>query len=250
MKQKAELFANLHQKGNPLVLYNIWDAGSAIALEKAGANAVATGSDSVAAAHGYDDGELIPLDLVEIIAKRISESVSIPFTLDFESGYAQNPDDLYKNMQRVLKTGAVGINFEDQIINGKGRYSIDQQVERIKAMRQACDDAEMSFFINARADMFLKDSNAQNHSNYIAEAKECAVAYAEAGASGFFVPGLSDKDLINEICEASTMPVNIMSSKGISNKELAECGVSRISYGPAPYRTMIEDLESRYTAIS
>ncbi len=89
--EKAKEFAALHKKGEPVIIYNIWDAGTAQAVAKAGAKAVATGSASMAAAHGYSDGEQIPLSLVEIIASRIAESVDLPFSLDFEGGYAQSP---------------------------------------------------------------------------------------------------------------------------------------------------------------
>lgn len=87
-KEKAEVFKSLHVKGTPVILYNIWDAGSARTLEQAGAKAIATGSWSVAAAHGFDDGEKIPLALVLANIKRIVESVALPVTLDFETGYA------------------------------------------------------------------------------------------------------------------------------------------------------------------
>ena len=84
--EKAKYFAQLHELGNPCVLYNIWDAAGAQAVAKAGAKAIATGSWSVAAAHNFKDGEVIPLDLVERIAERICAAVEQPVTIDFESG--------------------------------------------------------------------------------------------------------------------------------------------------------------------
>lgn len=130
---KAKQFAALHKKGEPIVLYNIWDAGTAQAATKAGAKAVATGSASVAAAHGYGDGEEIPLSLVEIIASRIAESVDVPFSLDFEGAYADSAADVKENAARIIKTGAVGVNFEDQKVQGAGLYSVDEQCARIAA---------------------------------------------------------------------------------------------------------------------
>ena len=88
-KEKAELFTSLHIKGAPLILFNIWDAGSARVIEQAGAKAIATGSWSVAAANGFDDGEKIPLEVVFANLERIVESVAVPVTLDFEGGYAR-----------------------------------------------------------------------------------------------------------------------------------------------------------------
>src|ERR1044071_5035538 len=96
-KEKAETFKSLHVKGSPVILFNIWDAGSARTLEQAGAKAIATGSWSVAAAHGFDDGESIPLALVLTNIKRIVDSVTIPVTLDFETGYATERSELRDN---------------------------------------------------------------------------------------------------------------------------------------------------------
>src|SRR4029078_6779392 len=115
-KEKAEWFKSLHVKGTPVILFNIWDAGSARTLEQAGAKAIATGSWSVAAAHGFDDGETIPLELVLANIKRIVDSVAVPVTLDFETGYATELSALKENIRNVITAGAVGINFEDRII--------------------------------------------------------------------------------------------------------------------------------------
>jgi len=91
---KAEQFTNLHVKGSPVVLFNIWDAGSAKAVASAGAKAIATGSHSVAAAQGFDDGEAIPLEFVERNTRQICSAVSLPVTIDFEGGYAESPDEI------------------------------------------------------------------------------------------------------------------------------------------------------------
>lgn len=80
--ERANLLKELHVKGNPLVLFNIWDAGSAKAIQETGAKVIATGSWSVAAAHGYDDGEKLPFDLVLANVQRIIASVDIPVTIE------------------------------------------------------------------------------------------------------------------------------------------------------------------------
>lgn len=234
--KKAEYFASLHVKGDPLVLFNIWDAGGAQAVEKAGARAIATGSWSVAAAHGYKDGELIPLSLVEEIAGRICTTSQLPVTIDFEGGYAQEPDEVALNVQRIIRAGAVGINFEDQIVGGTGLYEVSVQCERIRAIRQAATRLEIPLYINARTDLFLRASADTEHEDLIGSAKERADSYEEAGASGLFVPGLIDELLIAEICEHTNLPVNVMLMEGApSISKLAEAGVARVSVGPAPY---------------
>ena len=123
--KKAQDFAALHVPGNPLVLYNIWDAGSAAALAKAGAVAVATGSWSVAEAQGYGDGEQLPLSHLVQIVERIAQTVDVPLSVDFEGGYAIGGAELTENVARIVAAGAVGINFEDQIVGGTGLYPIE-----------------------------------------------------------------------------------------------------------------------------
>jgi 2-methylisocitrate lyase-like PEP mutase family enzyme len=86
MSQKASAFAALHVRGTPLIIYNAWDVGSANAVAAAGAKAIGTGSWSVAAAYGFEDGENLPLDRVLDIASRIVRAVDLPVTLEFESG--------------------------------------------------------------------------------------------------------------------------------------------------------------------
>ncbi len=238
-KEKAETFKSLHVKGTPVILYNIWDAGSARTLEQAGAKAIATGSWSVAAAHGYDDGEAIPLELVLTNIKRIVESVALPVTLDFETGYATELSGLKENIRNVIAAGAIGINFEDRIMGGRELQTIETQSARVKAIREAADETSIPLFINARTDVFLKTYPAQHNESELDEALRRAEAYAEAGASGLFAPGLRDPELIEKLCDRSSLPVNILVLPDTPPaKTMAQLGVARISHGAAPYRQM------------
>src|ERR1700722_16353484 len=208
--ERANLLKKLHVKGNPLILFNIWDAGSAKAIQETGAKVIATGSWSVAAAHGYDDGEKLSFDLVLANIQRIIASVDIPVTIDLEGGYGKSPIDVKENMIKIIEAGAVGINFEDQIIDGEGLYSIKDQCARIKIIREAAKHSAIPIFINARTDLFFK-TDATNHNNDLLEkALVRASAYAESGANGFFVPGLKDTTYIEKLCERSPIPVNVM----------------------------------------
>lgn len=247
--EKASRFAGLHQKGNPLVLYNIWDAGGAKALAKAGASAVATGSWSMAAAHGYEDGEAIPLDLVLSIVKRICVTVDVPVTVDFEGGYATEPTDVAENVRKVIRAGAVGINFEDRIVGGKGLHPISEQVARLSAIRSVAAEEAVPLFINARTDLFL-GSDPETHKDSIAEAQEREAAYAEAGANCFFVPGLTQASLISRVVDTAKLPVNVMRMGDLAAMDdIASLGVSRVSYGPVPYSQSIAALKQAYANV-
>lgn len=240
--EKAQAFRVLHQKGNPLVLYNIWDAGSAKAITQAGAEALATGSWSVADAQGYDDGEEIPLDQLIFVTRRIVAVSDLPISVDMEGGYATTPDEVRENVRKIYLTGAIGMNFEDRVVQGAGLHPVDLQTRRIAAIREI--DAD--FFINARTDLFL-ESQPADHASLVPEAIARGAAYAKAGADGFFVPGLKDADLIAKICQSVDLPINILNTPDmLSRTKLADLGVARISHGPYPYRNAMTALAQRY----
>ena len=216
----------------------MWDAGTAKAVDDIGAKAVATGSYAVALANGFNDGENIPLEFVLENLRRIVNAVDRPVSLDFEGGYAVEPGQLRKNIAEVIEAGAIGINFEDRLVRGEGLYPIEQQSERIRAIRQAADEQGIPLFINARADVVLPLPTDQHTESHLDQLIERVQAYAEAGADGFFAPGLVSPDFIGRLCDASPLPVNILVWPGVpSSKELASLGVARISYGGGSYRT-------------
>ncbi|NVO54810.1 isocitrate lyase/phosphoenolpyruvate mutase family protein [Rhodobacteraceae bacterium B1Z28] len=238
--RRAESFADLHKKGDPVILFNIWDAGSAAAVRDAGAQAIATGSAPVAMAQGFADGQKIPLEVALDNAKRIVNAVDLPVSLDFEGAYAQDPAGIAENVSRALDCGVVGFNFEDQIIGGEGLYPVVEQATRIEAMRRACEAASVPVFINARTDIFLKAPADTHDDAMLDEAIARAAAFEAAGASGFFAPGLKDEALIERLCAATALPVNIIALPGTpETPRLAALGVARVSYGPVPYRRMI-----------
>ncbi len=242
---KAEKFKALHVKGDPVVLFNIWDVGTALTVAQAGAKALATGSAPVAMANGFPDGQQIPFEMALANVARITNVTDLPLTMDLEGGYATDPNTVLANVSRALDAGAIGFNFEDQIIGGQGLYPIDQQVGRVAVVRQACDRAGVPGFVNARTDIFLKAAPNTHSDEMLADAITRAHAYADAGADGFFAPGLRDEAMIQRLCTEVSQPVNIIALPGTpSNTRLAELGVARISYGPVPYRHMLQWLQA------
>ena len=234
-------FAALHVPGDPLILFNAWDAGSAQAVAKSGAKAIATGSASVAMAHGFGDGQEVPMEFALENARRIVQAVDLPVTVDFEGGYAVEPQEVGQNLAKLAATGAVGCNFEDQVVGGEGLYSIAAQAARIAAVRAAVGP---DFFINCRTDLFLKAPQETHDEAMLDEAIERARAYAEAGASGYFVPMLGNLDMLRKLCAESPVPVNFMTYPGCpSTAEVADTGVARISHGPFPYMALMGQLE-------
>lgn len=248
-QDKADLFNALHQVGEPLILFNVWDAGSAKTIAQAGARAVATGSWSVAAAHGYSDGEKLPLDLALANLGRIVAAVDLPVSVDLERGYGDDPAAVGRTVAQAITAGAIGCNLED----GEDEhelYPVREQCERLLAAREAAEAAGLRFFINARVDLFLRAPASAHDRRLVESALERAAAYAQAGASGIFVPGLADSALIGAFCEACAKPVNIMALPGVPPPEqLAALGVARISHAGGPYRRTMQFLDEAARAI-
>lgn len=250
MTSKRDTFAALHRPGDPILLYNVWDPGSAKAVAAAGAPAIATGSHGVAEANGFADGEGMPLNLFLDCARRIVAAVEVPVTVDFEGGFAADPAHLGEHARSLAETGAVGCNFEDQVVGGEGLHEVSEQARRVAAV------ASSGLFVNARTDLFLKRLRAganPNDRSLMGEAMERAAAYAEAGAHSFFVPGMSDIELIAETCAASPLPVNVIMLAGMPDiAALKGAGVARISWGPGPWRQAMarlqEDARALYAA--
>jgi 2-methylisocitrate lyase-like PEP mutase family enzyme len=237
MKVKIKDFGDLHVPGNPLILYNIWDAGSAKAVADAGAKAIATGSYGVAGAHGFKDGETFPVELVLSNLTEILNVTDLPVTLDFESGYGDDPAAVQASVARAADAGAVGINIEDKDPVTRILFETADAAARIKAA------AASGLWINARADSFIVTQK-EAHDAALADAVvERAKAYADAGANSLFVPFVYDAALIARICENSPLPVNILVGDGIPDiNALAALGVARISHGHGPWAKAMQDL--------
>ena len=239
MASKHDIFAALHVPGDPVILYNIWDVGSAQAVAKAGAKALATGSHPVGDAAGFGDAQKVPLDYVFGNARRIAEAVDLPLSVDFESAYSTDPDEGGRNVARLKETGAVGCNFEDQVIGGEGLHPLELQARRIAAIRAAVSS---DFFINARTDLFLKTQTYDDA--LIDQVVERGKAFADAGASGFFVPRLAEPAQIERVVREVPLPLNVIAFPGAPDKKVwAEAGVARISHGPFPHRALMAKLE-------
>ena len=114
MNDKVKAFGDLHVPGNPLILYNIWDAGGAKVVSEAGAKAIATGSWGVACSLGFKDGETLPLGSALENLERILSVTDLPVTIDMEAGYGDSPAEVGASIARAAAAGAVGINIEDK----------------------------------------------------------------------------------------------------------------------------------------
>ena len=244
MTDQIAAFKALHMPGDPLVLFNIWDAGSARAVAKAGAKAIATGSFGVAEAQGFADGEDFAIEDALRNLERVISVTDLPVTIDFESGYGATAAAVGKSVARARAGGAAGINMEDRMPGETALLPVSEAAERVAAA------VSSGLFVNARTDIYrgLKPENYGQH--LIDAVLERAEAFANAGAGGLFVPFLGDHSAILAICARSRLPVNILWGPGRGTKaELAALGVARISYGHGPWAAAMNWLSDQASAV-
>jgi len=236
-KHKAEIFRELHHRREVLLLPNAWDPASARLLETLGFPAVATTSAGCANALGYSDGQRITGDEMLEAVRRIVQAVNVPVTADMEAGYASTAAEMYATAQALIQTGAVGLNLEDGT-HDEQLTTIERQVEKISAIRQAATDLEVPLVINARTDAYWL--NLYPPAEALMETIRRANAYREAGADCIFIPGLRNLGDIEAFLRVSPVPLNILCGPGSpSVKELQNAGVRRISLGSGPFRAAL-----------
>jgi 2-methylisocitrate lyase-like PEP mutase family enzyme len=212
----ADDFRRLHTDG-VLVLPNAWDAASARVVERAGAAAVATTSGAVAWSLGVPDGNRLPLELLAGAVERIAAAVAVPVTADVESG----GPNVAATVRAVLAAGAVGINIED------GGGAVELHKDRVAAAREA---GGRDLFVNARIDLYLFGIGEPE--GRLADTISRAGVYADAGADGIFVPGVTDLDLLRTLVTEIPLPVNVLTGPHAPTvDELAAVGVRRVSIG-------------------
>lgn len=221
---QALRFHSLHDAVRPLALVNVWDVASALVVEAAGAQAVATTSAGVAWSQGMPDGDRLGREQALDVVARIVAAVEVPVTADIESGFAATTADVAATIDGLLTAGVVGINIED------GVCGVGELAARITVARTVADRAGVRLFINARTDVFLRGIGAPGQR--VTESINRAARYLEAGADGIFVPGVVDAVTITELTAGIGAPVNVMASPGsLSVGELARVGVARVSLG-------------------
>lgn len=208
-----------------LVLPNSWDAASTRIVIAAGARAIATSSAAVAWSLGRPDGNALALAaMLDHLAKTIAAAGGVPVSADLEAGFGDNDDEVAESVRAVIEVGAVGINIEDQ--NGGAFRSVEAQSARLKAVRAAADETEVPLYVNARTDTYLVGAGDFD------ETIERARAYLAAGASGIFVPGVADLELIRRLVAAIDGPLNVLVGPGSpSIGALRDAGVRRASAG-------------------
>jgi 2-methylisocitrate lyase-like PEP mutase family enzyme len=221
---RARELLRLHLAPELLVLVNVWDVISAKVVAAApGVKALATASHSIAASHGYPDGEQIPRDEMIEAVGRIARAVSLPVSADLEAGYG----DAGETVRRAIQVGIVGANLEDQL------KPLAEATKAVASAVAAGTSAGVPFVLNARTDAFLRLGD-KPRSVALADAIERGRAYLDAGASTFFVPGKLDEAEVTALVNAlGRQKVNLIAVPGsLPLPKMQELGVARVSFGP------------------
>ena len=228
---KYQQFHQLHHQPTGFVLANAWDLSSAQFIQAAGAKALATTSWGIAASLGLVDGENISFQTQLALVKSLTKHIHIPLTVDIESGYSNDPQQISQNVLALAKLGIVGINIEDSNIETNALRSIEQQCTIISEIKKVLNENGFgSLFINARTDtFFVSDRPFQ-------ATLERAKAYQNAGADGLFVPGLTNIEQITSLTNAIDMPLNVMAMSNFNSAKAAFAGgAKRFSLGNSLY---------------
>jgi 2-methylisocitrate lyase-like PEP mutase family enzyme len=231
----AAALRGLHVPGDPLVLPNAWDAGTARLVERAGFPAVATTSSGVAEALGYADGEQTPVEEMLAAVARVARAVAVPVTADMEGGYGLASEEL---AGRLVEAGAAGLNLEDtDHPNHPALVPVDRHAERIARVKESAD-----LVLNARVDVHLRGGTTE-------EALERARAYRDAGADCVYPIGVIDEATIAAFVDLD-VPVNVLLRPGAPPiARLAELGVARVSLGHFLHAEMMDALSARLGAL-
>ena len=239
LNAKADAFRSMHHAPPMLILPNAWDAVTARLFVKAGARVIATTSAGIAASLGYSDGQNVPRDLMVEAIARIARVIDVPVTADIESGYADSSKELGESIRAVINAGAIGFNLEDATgDSSQPLFAVEQQIERIRAAREAADNMGVRVVINARTDVYL--AKVGEPASRFAETVRRLNAYRESGADCLFVPGVTDMPTLTQLVQSVPGPLNVLAGPGMPPvPNLQRLGIARLSVGSAIMRATL-----------
>ncbi len=232
-------FKALHHQNDPLLLCNVWDAASAKTAENLNFQAVGTSSAAIAAMLGYKDGEDMDFSELKYIVGRIIANISLPLTVDLESGYSREPLEIANHIEQLADLGVVGVNIEDSIVNGERKLLNGEDFAKIvSAVRQLLQKKNINIFINVRTDTYLA-----GYPKAVEETLKRMPLYEEAGADGLFIPGIENEEEIKTIVASTGLPINVMCMPNLPDfQTLKRLGVKRISMGNFLFEDMYKNL--------
>lgn len=227
-RDPGSAFRALHRPGEPFILANAWDAGSARMLAGLGAQALATSSAAHAFTLGRPDMGRVTREEALAHAEALVSATPLPVSGDFENGFGDAPETCAETVRLAAEVGLAGISIEDTALPAASAYPFDLAVERIRAAADAARSLSRDFVLVARADGVL------NGTYDMDEAVRRVRAFDAAGADCLYVPLPPTIEDLARICAATAKPVNALAAGsfvGLTRQEFAALGVARISLG-------------------
>ena len=233
-------FIDLYKKESPLLLANVWDVQSSKIAEKLNFQAIGTSSSAISAILGYDDGEKMKFSELEFFVKRIVQHTNLPLSVDMESGYSRNPNEIAENIRRLIDLGVQGINLEDSIVDKERRLlNAEEFAKTLSNVTRLLQKENLDIFINIRTDAFLL-----GHPDPVKETTRRIQLYELAGANGIFTPCIESLSDIEAVVACTNLPINIMCMPNLPEfDQLAKAGVKRISMGNFLFDHMYRQFE-------
>jgi 2-methylisocitrate lyase-like PEP mutase family enzyme len=240
-QRKAEAFVALHE-GEPFVIPNPWDAGSARVLEALGFRALATTSSGFAFTLGRLDGGATLEQMAEHTSA-LDRATELPVSVDLEHGYGAEPASAAHAIERIAAAGAVGGSIEDFDRDERRVYDLAQAVERVAAAVEAAHSLGFPFTLTARAENHIRGN--PDLEDTIARLQ----AFARAGADVLYAPGLRTTDEVRAVCGAVSKPVNVLALPMLSLQEVVDAGARRVSVGGGLTWVAVKAMADAATAI-
>jgi 2-methylisocitrate lyase-like PEP mutase family enzyme len=223
-EEKGSVFRELH-RGDPFIIPNPWDAGSARVMEALGFKALATTSSGFAFTLGRLDGAARPDEVMEHV-RTLTRASSLPVSVDLENGYGPAPEDAASAIARAAEAGAVGGSIEDYDRGGE-LYQLQHAAERVAEASETARGLGFPFTLTARAENHIRGN--PDLDDTIAR----LLAYERGGADVLYAPGLRTGEEVRAVCDAVSKPVNVLAHAGLSMSEIVDAGAQRVSVGGA-----------------
>lgn len=236
-RTRAAAFRALHTPSDMLVLPGVWNVASARIFATEGFPALGTTSSGMAWSMGFACGQDLTWPAFLDACRSIARSVDVPVSFDVEAGFGDTAATVCSRVRQTIEAGACGINLEDGMVDGR-LHPPDLLIDALRAIREACADLDYPLFVNARTDVYL--GGLTNASEQLAETIRRGRRYAEAGADGFFVPGLVEPAAIASVVREVPLPLNVYALPGLPNTDrLRAMGVRRVSVGCGPLQALL-----------
>ncbi len=225
---KCIAFKELHEGDECFFIPNPWDAGSARLLEGMGFKALATTSQGYALTLGKHDGR-VTLEEKLKHCREVAEATTVPVNVDFEDGYADEPEQVARHVRMVIETGTAGCSIEDFSREGQHIFDFNLAVERVQAASEAVAEFDMPFQLTARAENLIRGVSDLD------DTIQRLQAYQDAGANVLYAPGVATLDDLAKVTSAVNLPFNVLGAfyPGASQEDFARAGARRISVGSA-----------------